>query len=409
MKLRSHSAATHSSQRHPGRAGLAPLATATALLAALIPAQQASADTSTCVTSGSQVTCTFFHDPSGDHTQTWRVPPGVTSASFALYGADGHLAPLSGNGGIGARVTATLTEPVATATVLTSSASLAVTGQAVTYIATVTPTDNGGSVSFGDNDHFITGCTARPLNSNRQATCTVSYHASGTHNITANYTGDTNYGPSYSAAVTVVVYRPLTPRSTSCAGIYRGTGQNVTVPSRAHCTLLAGSTVSHDVTVGPGATFSCQGTRIGHDLTASSAAGIGLQSCQVGHDARLNGLTGDGPGGGASYLCRSRIGHDLTAQNSTATAAAVLIGDGPECTGSPLGNIIGHDLTVQNNAPPVDVVDNHIGHDLTVQNNTAGTNVTANTAGHDATCQNNTPPAIGAGNTAHGSNRGCPT
>jgi hypothetical protein len=206
-----------------------------------------------------------------------------------------------------------------------------------------------------------------------------------------------------------MVYRLLRPGTTRCAGVYGGSGQDVTVPAGARCTLIGGTTISQDVTVGQGAMFTCDGTSIGHDLRVSQAAGIGLQGCRVGHDARLTGLTGDGPGGGATYLCDSSIGHDLSVQDGAVHAAEVEIGGPPNCDGGPLANTIGHDLTVWHNAE-VEVTDNQVGHDLTVQGNHApGSNVSANTVGHDASCRDNTPPVTGSGNTAAGKNNGCPT
>ena len=84
--------------------GILPLAGGVALLAAMIPAAQASAATSGCTTSGNQVTCVFLETGAG---QTWTVPAGVTSAMFTLYGAEGG-AGAPAPGGLGAEVTATL-------------------------------------------------------------------------------------------------------------------------------------------------------------------------------------------------------------------------------------------------------------------------------------------------------------
>jgi hypothetical protein len=48
----------------------------------------------------------------------------------------------------------------------------------------------------------ITGCAAQPLNSSGQATCQVTYTATGSHAITAAYSGDTAYARSTSAPLT---------------------------------------------------------------------------------------------------------------------------------------------------------------------------------------------------------------
>jgi Big-like domain-containing protein/uncharacterized protein DUF11/putative Ig domain-containing protein len=94
-------------------AALAPVAAAVTGLTVLVPAGQARAAASPgCLISGGQVTCTFLYS-SGGAAQSWQVPPGVTSAAFTLFGAEGGTGVpggyTDGPGGLGAEVTATLT------------------------------------------------------------------------------------------------------------------------------------------------------------------------------------------------------------------------------------------------------------------------------------------------------------
>jgi Bacterial Ig domain/Domain of unknown function DUF11 len=93
-------------------AALAPVAAVVSVLTALVPAGQARAASAGCVSSGSQVTCTFRYNPE-ELSQPWPVPPGVTSAAFTLYGAaggsGGEGSYRDGPAGLGAEVTATLT------------------------------------------------------------------------------------------------------------------------------------------------------------------------------------------------------------------------------------------------------------------------------------------------------------
>jgi hypothetical protein len=56
-----------------------------------------------------------------------------------------------------------------------------------------------GSVEFLDGGTPIGPCASQPL-SGGAATCTVSYHLAGAHQITARYSGDTNFSGSSSAA-----------------------------------------------------------------------------------------------------------------------------------------------------------------------------------------------------------------
>jgi hypothetical protein len=96
----------------------------------------------------------------------------------------------------------------ATTTTVDSSANPSVQGQTVTYTATVSPA-GGGTVTFNDGSQPINGCKARSLDSNGQATCQVTYATTGSHAITAVYSGDTASAGSTSAPLTqnVVVDR----------------------------------------------------------------------------------------------------------------------------------------------------------------------------------------------------------
>ncbi len=94
---------------------------------------------------------------------------------------------------------------VPTTTALTSSANPSVVGQQVTYTATVAPAPDGGTVSFQDGGSPIGGCGSQPLDSSGRATCQVSYPSTGTHTISAVYSGDPGYVGSSSATVTQTV------------------------------------------------------------------------------------------------------------------------------------------------------------------------------------------------------------
>jgi hypothetical protein len=96
----------------------------------------------------------------------------------------------------------------ATTTTVASSANPSVQGQTVTYTATVSPA-GGGSVTFNDGGTPVTGCKALSLNSSGQATCQVTYGTTGSHAITAVYSGNAAAAGSTSAvlAQSVVVDR----------------------------------------------------------------------------------------------------------------------------------------------------------------------------------------------------------
>jgi YVTN family beta-propeller protein len=99
--------------------------------------------------------------------------------------------------------------PTTTATALSSSANPSVTGQAVTYTATVSPTPNGGTASFSDNGSAISTCTAQPVNTTTgQATCTLTYSSAGSHGIEAAYSGNATFSPSTSPPLVQTVNPP---------------------------------------------------------------------------------------------------------------------------------------------------------------------------------------------------------
>jgi hypothetical protein len=101
-----------------------------------------------------------------------------------------------------------------TTTSVTSSSPTSVTGQPVTFTATVAPNDGGGSVAFRADGALIPGCAARPLTSVTpfQAACTTSglSVAGSPHSIVAVYSGDPGYRTSTSSPVSQQVNRDAT-------------------------------------------------------------------------------------------------------------------------------------------------------------------------------------------------------
>ncbi len=88
--------------------------------------------------------------------------------------------------------------------VLTSSVNPSTPGQAVTFIATVSPATASGSVQFMDNGSLI----GTYFFMSGPATFTISTLTSGTHSITASYSGDTNNMSATSAGLSQTVRFP---------------------------------------------------------------------------------------------------------------------------------------------------------------------------------------------------------
>jgi Bacterial Ig-like domain (group 3) len=130
-----------------------------------------------------------FNQPSGD---------ALDPATGDLYVVDGHGNDRVEVFGIGQVST--------TGTTVSSSADPSVSGQQVTYTATVSPVPDQGTVAFSDNGQTIAACAAQPVNTaNGTATCTVSYPGPGTHQIIASFSTGTGTGGSTSPALTQTV------------------------------------------------------------------------------------------------------------------------------------------------------------------------------------------------------------
>ena len=80
----------------------------------------------------------------------------------------------------------------------------------MTFTATVTPVPDGGSVAFADGGTTIAGCAAVAVDAGGQAGCQTTYSALGAHDITAGYSGSSDYQGSGSATLRQTVTQALT-------------------------------------------------------------------------------------------------------------------------------------------------------------------------------------------------------
>ena len=168
-----------------------------------------------------QATCVVSYDASGgNHTQISGV-----------YSSDADFS---------ASTSVDFTQTVdkaATTTVITSSVNPSVTGQSVTYTATVTVSSPGagtptGTVNFRDDTTTITGCGARALDGSGQATCVVSYDASGGNHTQVNgvYSSDADFSASTSVDFTQTVNKAATTTAVSSSSVNPSVfGQSVTL------------------------------------------------------------------------------------------------------------------------------------------------------------------------------------
>ena len=93
----------------------------------------------------------------------------------------------------------------ATVTTLKAAPHPSVVGGTVTYTATVSPNNGGGTVTFADNGTTITACASLSLTA-AAAGCHVTYKAVGSHQVKAAYSGDASYAGSQATLIQKVTY-----------------------------------------------------------------------------------------------------------------------------------------------------------------------------------------------------------
>jgi large repetitive protein len=145
-------------------------------------------------------------------------------------------------------------------------------GQTVTFTATVVPTAATGTVQFYDGSTLLATSTL----TNGVATYSSSSLALGTHSITADYSGSSSYGQSYSStlsevikgATSVTLASSLNPSTAGSAVTFTAS----VTPSAAtgNIQFLDGSTVLGTITLANGsASFSTSSLAAGtHSITA---------------------------------------------------------------------------------------------------------------------------------------------
>jgi hypothetical protein len=152
-------------------------------------------------------------NPNGSLTMVfsgYRLPKPVTAAGVEVGTGSskykvGAKDPAIYRNILTMRLASATSPGVATTTAVSASdEGVGVVGAPVAYTATVAPVAPGtgtptGTVSFVDSHGPISGCASRPLNegSPDTATCTTTHeHPPGADEITATYSGDSNYDES---------------------------------------------------------------------------------------------------------------------------------------------------------------------------------------------------------------------
>jgi hypothetical protein len=195
----------------------------------------------------------------------------VLTASSLAVGSHTLTAVYSGDGNnvasTSAAVVVTVSKANSTVTV-TSSLNPAVSGQAVTFTATVTPSAATGTVQFKDGSTVL-GSVTIAGGTGALATATL---AVGSQSITAVYSGDGNYNTSTSSALTETISAAL-PGPASSLTATAASASQINLSWTASATSGVTYNVYSSATSGftPGS-----GNRIAAGVSATSFAHTGL-------------------------------------------------------------------------------------------------------------------------------------
>ena len=133
---------------------------------------------------------------------------------------------------------------LSTSIAVSSNANPQFVATSVTYSATISPTDNGGTVAFSDNSVPISACASQPVTAS-VASCTQSYVGSGLNVISAAYSGDTGYAPSNSANYDEVI------QSVPGGGGTTTATKTTTVVTSSANPVITGSNITYSAAVSP--------------------------------------------------------------------------------------------------------------------------------------------------------------
>jgi hypothetical protein len=204
----------------------------------------------------------------------------VLANSTLAVGSHTITAVYSGDGNNLAGTSAAVTVIVSKATssiAVTTSLNPSVSGQAVSFMATVAPNAATGTVQFLDGTSAL-GTVA--INGG-VATIVTSSLAAGSHTISASYSGDGNFTSASAALTQAVMATTVTTLSTSGRSIALGEAIQLTAsiaPASATGTVqfLDGSSAIGTVTLSGGvATLSVPGLAVGSHTLAAVYSGDG--------------------------------------------------------------------------------------------------------------------------------------
>ncbi len=217
---------------------------------------------------------------------TTTLPVGTDSLT-AQYLGDPNF-----TGSTSSAVTVTVKAGIATTTSLTTSLNPSVYGQAVTFTATVAPSSGSGtptgSVTFYAGSTVLGTATV----SSKKASLKTTSVPVGSQAITAVYSGDTNYAPSTSAALTQTVNQDSTTSTVKSSANPSVYGQSVTYTATVKAASPGSGTPTGTVMFYDGSTDLGSGTLSSGTATFSTTfVGVGAQSITAVYSGDSNFTT----------------------------------------------------------------------------------------------------------------------
>ncbi len=213
----------------------------------------------------------------------------TTHSITAVYGGDSNFSTSTSSS------VSQVVNAANTATALSSSVNPSVSGQSVTFTATVTASSPGsgtptGTVTFKDGATTIgTGALSGGL-----ATFATNYASAGSHSITAVYGADSNFNTSTSSTLTQTVNKAATTTTVNADVNPSVSGQAVTFTATVAVTSPGSGTVTGTVTFKDGAATVGTGVLSGGSATfATNYANAGSHSITAvyGGDGNFNTST----------------------------------------------------------------------------------------------------------------------
>ncbi len=210
----------------------------------------------------------------------------------------------------------------ASTSVVAPSANPSVSGQSVTFTATVTANSPGsgtptGTVTFMDG---ATSLGTSSLNGSGVATLGISSLSVGSHSITVVYGGDTNFTSSTSSTLTQTVNHDSTSSAVSSSINPSASGQSVTFTATVTANSPGSGIPSGTVTFMDGATSLGTSSLNGSGIAALSTSSLSFGSHSI---TIIYGGDADFTGSVSSALTQS-VGQDTTsaAVNSSTNASS---------------------------------------------------------------------------------------